>query len=217
MKYLVDHPLTNCVLWAFHAATQKRGEFACPYETELGSVDVAQYLMGTYQARELMPGEQKPADNSESGRESLISVYEPVARDAMSVMLNVGILEKSSPGKLRKGDTFCRVSKNVDFGQSPREDVELDRGLSNDWISAGQEVEALLCDAGGLFDRFTANAVLAGLNYILVNQTWKQRHMPEDMRHGFLECDLYFPLCEYLEGMSERIEPFEIYPKPEGL
>lgn len=137
MKYLVEHPLTNCVLWAFQAATQKRGEFACPYETELGAVDVAQYLMGTHQLRELLPGEQKPADKSDPGRESLISVYEPVARDAMAVMLNAGLLEKSGPGKLKKGDTYCRVSKNVDFGQPSREDVELDRGLSNDWISAG--------------------------------------------------------------------------------
>ena len=218
-KYLIDHPLTNCVLWAFQAETKKRGDFACPYETELTAVQIAHHLMGTYQVRALEPGEPTPDDcHSAGGRESLLDVYEPVARDAMSVMVNVGYLKKVAEGPIKKGDTACKVSSNISL---PKEDDgvadDLPRGLSNEWLDAWEALDPVIFDGDGLLARFSANAALAGLNYHLISLAWKEKNQPDDPAHAFLECPIYGPLCMHLDEMSERIEPFEIFPVPSGL
>jgi hypothetical protein len=219
-KYLIDHPLTNCVLWAFSDATKKKGEFACPYKTELTAVHVAHYLMGTYQARELKPGEPTPNDlRQDGGNDSLLAVYEPVARDAMSVMVGAGFLVKVGEGRMAKGDTACRISGNIDLSIFHEEATqeEPSRGLSSDWLDVCEALDPVIFSGYGLLGRFSTSAVLAGLNYHLVSLTWKEHNQPDDPAHAFLECPIYVPFCMHLDEMTERIEPFELFPTPPGL
>lgn len=218
-KYLKEHPLTNCVLWIFQAETKKRGEYACPYKTELTAVQVANHLMGNYNVRTLHPGEPVPDDSClEEEREQLLRFYEPVARDAMSVMVNAGYLEKVSEGRMQEGDTACRVSGDVSLPKVEKDEKsDFSKGLSNDWLSVCNALDSVIFDHEGLLAKFSTNAVLAGLNYHLVSLSWKEHHQPDDPAHAFLKCPVYFSLCIHLDEMSERIEPFEIFPVPKGL
>lgn len=213
-EYLMEHPLADCVLRAFTHAARERSR--CPYDTELTAIQVAQYLMGHGQSRELRPGEPVP-DASLVGplphhEGAPLKYYLPIATDVMGVMVCVGYLKKVGSGLFRKGDTACVVSESVQLISIPEEvEAESSRGLSNDWLGVCEALDLVLFSEQGLFNKFSKNAVLAGLNYYLVSQAWKDMHQPEDMAHGFLKSSIYSGFCMHLEEQCEQIEPYEIF------
>lgn len=203
--YLFEHPLMGVVLEAF--VSQAKRSKVCPCATEMSAVQVANYLSGSSHMRELKPGEVPPNWFAmvEPGDGGALEAYEPIARDVMAIMIANGFLEKVGFGLFKKGDTICRVTEKVVFPADLSIDSEPPRGLSNDWLGACEYIEDAM---DGVFDRFSTNAVLAAMDYLLIRHQWVQRNVPDDPDHAFLDCDFYQDICSYFDRVSNDIEPF---------
>jgi len=187
-------PLGHIVMRVFELHAKNKG--SCLYKTTVGAADVAAALSHSVPAK---------------------AGYYDVALDVMRNLLDQGFLLKVGDGEFKKGDTDCFLSPNVVFDrdQTDKKESPASRGLSNNWSEAMFEIQDLVC--GDLFNRYSVNATLSALNFVLISQTWKERHLPDDMRHGFQETEIHPWLCDAFTEMSEGIDVFQIAPIPAGL